>query len=91
MPEEPQRIRFNGRNEDERIFSAQQFAIGKAIIQRFGQQMTEDERNWMMIAMRLYISPEGEQIGGVEPVQPVTQPQPVAHQPHPTQPPQKRK
>ena len=84
MPEEQQRIRYAGRNEDERIYCAQQFAIGINMLNRFGGQMSEDERNWFRIALRAYVIPEVEPTGGVEPVQESAIAQPRTA-PHPTQ------
>lgn len=83
MPvEEEPKLRFAGRNFDEQAYSIQQFTIGQSILQRFGQQMTEQERNYMIASLRMFVKPPEGELGGVEPA-PSRREQPAME--HPTQ------
>lgn len=57
--EETPRVSYVGNTVDEKIASSQMFMLGRAILQRFGQGMTEDEKIFMNMALSQFvITPE---------------------------------
>lgn len=51
---------YVGETLDEKIASSQMFMIGRAILMRYGQGMTEDERSFMNVALSQFVVIENE-------------------------------
>lgn len=72
-------MQYTGNTLEEQFQSARMFQIGLGVLQRFGQQMTDDERYVISIGLQVFArQPIGEE--GARPLQT----QPATHQP-PTQ------
>lgn len=86
-----QNVQYAGNTVEEQIQNAQISTVGRGILQRFGQQMTEDERNFIFLCLGFFIREIPGEMGAEPQYQPQQPPQQPGMQGAPQVPPPPRR